>query len=53
MELQDRFLISVNFKNEFYQIHIWKDHQDVGKRKGRWDGNGRENVLERKSERER
>ena len=34
-------------------LKIWKEVQEDGKKKDRWDGNGKERELEEKKERER
>ena len=42
----------VSFKNQSFLYESWKDLQEDGKRKDRWDGNGREKDLKKRREEE-
>ena len=38
------------FINHQISHKIWKDHRDAGRRKDKWDGNGRKREWEEKKE---
>ena len=41
------------FKPNFRVFKQWREAQEDGRRKARWDGNGREREWEKKREREK
>ena len=43
----------MKMKNSSEERKKWKEVQDVGKRKARWDGNGKEKEWRKRSERDR